>query len=95
MMAEASYDLVVLGATGFTGQLAAAYLAKNYPGSSRLKVSAAVGIMAACGARVARMSGVPSHPAHALQPRGGAGTATATDSMVSGGGRAVGISGAK
>jgi short subunit dehydrogenase-like uncharacterized protein len=42
-MAEVSYDLVVLGATGFTGQIAAAYLAKNYPGSSRLKVSAAVG----------------------------------------------------
>ena len=43
VMAEVSYDLVVLGATGFTGQIAAAYLAKNYPGSSRLKVSAAVG----------------------------------------------------
>lgn len=33
----AEFDVLVLGSTGFTGQLAAAYLAKTYPSSSNVK----------------------------------------------------------
>mmetsp|Transcript_12007 Transcript_12007/g.19003 ORF Transcript_12007/g.19003 Transcript_12007/m.19003 type:complete len:424 (+) Transcript_12007:67-1338(+) len=37
MLVSAQYDVLVLGATGFTGQLAAAYLSRQYPESSNVK----------------------------------------------------------
>ena len=45
-----AYDVLVLGATGFTGQLAAAYLTAKYPDASRVKVSPVSGVGAVCAA---------------------------------------------
>src|SRR3954465_9058015 len=36
-MSSSKFDIVVYGATGFTGQLVAEYLAANYRGDSNLK----------------------------------------------------------